>query len=96
MKTDGINLTPDGEKALIELVADEALTPQGAKRIKDQQNAHVLMSETDPGQVGDAVAEIDAELKETHGHLQTFTGDEAAEIGRRVEDAGQGNLGDES
>jgi len=94
LKDDGINLTKEGEEALVEILhGDMEGKPEVAKIIREQENAEIIGQGTDdPGVVGDAIAELDAELKEAAGNLVTITGEEAEEIGKLVEEAGMGEL----
>ncbi|MHA2067855.1 MAG: hypothetical protein ACXABY_26120 [Candidatus Thorarchaeota archaeon] len=89
LKDDGVNLTPAGE----EIIAKEVYGEDGIKLIMETANAESLTLDTDisDSPVGDAIAEFDASVKE----LQTVTGDEAAEQGRLVERAAEGDLEDE-
>jgi len=86
VKSDGVNLTPEGEVALADLVGESVLD-------MESDVAQALMRESEPGLTGE---EIDAALAD-HNYFgdpdaQEVTGEEAAEMGRRVEEAGFGEL----
>ena len=91
LKEDGVNLTPKGEKELAGIVYD-SFDSANLEIKMDTANAEVLVSETDTedSPIGDAVAEIDAQARE----LKTTTGVEAADEGRKVQKAAEGDLED--
>ena len=90
-KDDGINLTKEAEAVLAKEIYD-VHTSSGLKIRMDAANAEILTRETEieNSPIGDPIAEIDAELKD----LKTVTGEDAAEEGRKVERAGEGDLDD--
>ena len=90
-KEDGINLTKGAEQLLAKEIYDVETT-SGLQVRMDAANAEVLTRETDidDSPIGDPIAEIDAEFKD----LKTVTGEDAAEEGRKVERAGEGDLDD--
>ncbi len=90
-KDDGINLTKEAEAILAKEIYDVE-TSSGLQIRMDAANAEVLTRETEieNSPIGDPIAEIDAELKD----LKTVTGEAAAEEGRKVERAGEGDLDD--
>lgn len=87
VKDDGVNLTEAGEEELAKLVHE-------SPDIKTQmaaENAEVIAQRTEVDVQEEKIAEADASYKE----LQSFSGPEADEQGRKVEEAGNGELGDE-
>ena len=92
VKTDGVNLTPEGEEELAKLVYGV----HGNANVKvkmETANAEVLLHDTEvtDSPIGDAVAEIDAQNRE----LRTVIGEEAEIQARLVERAAEGQLEDE-
>jgi hypothetical protein len=89
LKDDGVNLTPEGEAELAKIVYDS----HGNANVKvkmESANAEVLTQESDPEAEPDPITAI--RLEED---LETITGYEADEIGRKVEAAAEGQLEDE-
>jgi hypothetical protein len=91
LKGDGVNLTPEGEDILAEMVYGEQVS--GNLRVKmTAANAEVLVDETEAQDPTDyAIEEIEADNRE----LQTKTGPEAEAEAERVERAAEGDLEDE-
>lgn len=92
LKSDGVNLTPEGEEELAKQVYDS----HGSANVKvkmETANAEVLLQDTDveDSPIGDAIAEIDARGRD----LVTISGPDAEEQARLVERAAEGDLEDE-
>lgn len=88
LKDDGVNLTPEGERQLASIVYDSVGDANVTVKM-ESANAEVLLQDTD-AETTDPICE--PKLDED---LETLTGYEAEEIGRKVEQAAEGNLEDE-
>jgi hypothetical protein len=87
LKGDGVNLTPEGEEKLAEIAGEGALT-QDARM---QENAEILFAQTEVE--AESIDEKIAEASEdTPSEGEIITGEVAADVGRRVEEAGMGHL----
>lgn len=102
VKSDGVNLTPDGEKILSAIVEETDSSPfignpGGAsedelnRARRERDNAEVIAHRTEVDVQEEKIKEADASYKE----LQTFTGPGAADVGKKIEDAARGKLDEE-
>ena len=96
LKSDGVNFTPEGEDALIKLFQETdrrpfigtPSEPADANTLfrKRADNASVIADQTETPSAVDNVDEM-IQANRPDEELQTFTGPEAEEIGKKVEDA---------
>jgi hypothetical protein len=84
LKDDGVNLTQEGEEKLADIIAS-SLT----ETTRQQENAEILYAQTEVEEesVDDAIAEEHAPAEG-----EVVTGEIAEDVGRRVEEAGMGEL----
>jgi len=87
LKDDGVNLTPEGEDILAEMVYGDQVKGESLIIRKTAANAEVLLDSTPAQNPTDyAIEEIEADNKE----LQTTTGIDAEIEARKVEEAAEG------